>query len=142
MEVPLAHAEHGEQSGLWPLRLRLPLSSTAQPAANFNFHLDFYAQPHATALTDQAPVNDPRLSHVLLPALKMALNGTNLAASTSYSSPILDVLDPSLNGFDDPPIELLEAELPLVDDGQVPLGELVSRVVQACYAEMTEMAET
>ena len=72
----------------------------------------------------------------------MSLNGTNLAASTSYSSPILDVLDPSLNGFDDPPIELLEAELPVVDDGQVPLSELVSRVVQACYAEMTEMAET
>jgi mediator of RNA polymerase II transcription subunit 14 len=72
----------------------------------------------------------------------MSLNGTNLAASTSYSSPILDVLDPSLNGFDEPPIELLEAELPVVEDGQVPLSELVSRVVQACYAEMTEMAET
>ncbi|KAF8256603.1 mediator complex subunit MED14-domain-containing protein [Lactarius quietus] len=72
----------------------------------------------------------------------MSLNGTNLAASTSYSSPILDVLDPALNGFDEPPIELLEAELPVVDDGQVPLSELVSRVVQACYAEMTEMAET
>ncbi|KAH9170124.1 MED14-domain-containing protein [Lactarius sanguifluus] len=72
----------------------------------------------------------------------MSLNGTNLAASTSYPSPILDVLDPSLNGFDEPPIELLEAELPVVDDGQVPLSELVSRVVQACYAEMTEMAET
>jgi mediator of RNA polymerase II transcription subunit 14 len=72
----------------------------------------------------------------------MSPNGTNLAASPSYSSPILDVLDPSLNGFDEPPIELLEAELPVVDDGQVPLGELVERVVQACYAEMTEMAET
>lgn len=72
----------------------------------------------------------------------MSLNGANLAASTSYPSPILDVLDPSLNGFDEPPIELLEAELPAVDDGQVPISELVSRVVQACYAEMTEMAET
>ncbi|KAI0248188.1 mediator complex subunit MED14-domain-containing protein [Lactifluus subvellereus] len=72
----------------------------------------------------------------------MALNGSNLAASTSYSSPILDVLDPTTNGFHDPPIELLEAELPEVDHDQVPLSELVSRVVQACYAEMTEMAET
>jgi mediator of RNA polymerase II transcription subunit 14 len=72
----------------------------------------------------------------------MSLNGTNLAASTSYSSPILDVLDPSLNGFDEPPVELLEAELPVVDGDQVPLNELISRVVQACYAEMTEMAET
>ncbi len=72
----------------------------------------------------------------------MSINGTNLAASTSYSSPILGVLDSSLNGFDESPIELLDAELPAVDDGQVPLNELVSRVVQACYAEMTEMAET
>jgi len=72
----------------------------------------------------------------------MALNGTNLSTPNTYSSPILDVLDPSPNGFDEPPIELLEAELPVVDDGQIPLSELVSRVVQACYAEMTEMAET
>ena len=67
---------------------------------------------------------------------KMALNGSD------YSSPILDILDPTPNGFDEPPIELLEAELPIVDDGQVQLSDLVSRVVQACYAEMTEMAET
>jgi mediator of RNA polymerase II transcription subunit 14 len=63
----------------------------------------------------------------------MALNG-----SISYSSPILDLLDPTPNGFDEPP----ETELPVVDDGQVQLRDLVSRVVQACYAEMTEMAET
>ena len=72
----------------------------------------------------------------------MALNGTSLAPPDSYSSPILEVFDPGPNGFDEPPIELLEAELPLVDDGQVALGDLVSRVVQACYAELTEMAET
>lgn len=64
----------------------------------------------------------------------MALNG-----SISYSSPILDLLDPTPNGFDEPPPE---DELPVVDDGQVQLRDLVSRVVQACYAEMTEMAET
>lgn len=63
----------------------------------------------------------------------MALNG-----SISYPSPVLDLLDPTPNGFDEPP----EAELPVVDDGQVQLRDLVSRVVQACYAEMTEMAET
>ncbi|KAH9963764.1 mediator complex subunit MED14-domain-containing protein [Russula dissimulans] len=72
----------------------------------------------------------------------MAVNGTNLSTPNTYSSPILDLLDPSPNGLDEPPIELLEAELPVVDDGQVPLSELVSRVAQACYAEMTEMAET
>ena len=71
----------------------------------------------------------------------MALNGSVLA-SDSYTSPILEVFDPGPNGFDEPPIELLEAELPVVDDGQVQLGDLVSRVVQACYAELTEMAET
>jgi len=72
----------------------------------------------------------------------MALNGTSLAPPDSYSSLVLEVYDPGSNGFDEPPIELLEAELPLVDDGQVELRDLVSRVVQACYAELTEMAET
>lgn len=81
-----------------------------------------------------APVRLERIILVSLP--KMALNGSD------YSSPILDILDPTPNGFDEPPIELLEAELPVVDDGQVQLSDLVSRVVQACYAEMTEMAET
>jgi hypothetical protein len=44
--------------------------------------------------------------------------------------------------LDGPPLELLEAELPVVDDDQVPLGEVASRVVQACYAELSEIAET
>jgi hypothetical protein len=48
---------------------------------------------------------------------------------------------PQANGFDIT-IETLEAELPVVEDGLMPLGELVSRVVQACYAELTDMAET
>ncbi|KIY53083.1 MED14-domain-containing protein [Fistulina hepatica ATCC 64428] len=39
-------------------------------------------------------------------------------------------------------IQQLEAELPVVHDGQVPLGELVSRVAQAIYAELQELAET
>jgi mediator of RNA polymerase II transcription subunit 14 len=73
----------------------------------------------------------------------MALNGSSLVPPDSYSSPILEAFNPGPNGFDDkPPFELLEAKLPIVDDGQVRLSELVSRVVQACYAELTEMAET
>jgi hypothetical protein len=40
------------------------------------------------------------------------------------------------------PVEELERELPEVYDGQIPLGDLLSRVVQAIYAELTEMAET
>ena len=72
----------------------------------------------------------------------MALNGSSLVPPDSYSSPILEVFEPGPNGFDEPPIELLEDELPKVDDGQVDLSELVSRVVQTCFAELTEMAET
>jgi mediator of RNA polymerase II transcription subunit 14 len=72
----------------------------------------------------------------------MALNGSIHAPPDSYSSPIPDVLDPEPNGYDEPPFELLHVELPVVDDGQVQLSDLVSRVVQACYAELTEMAET
>ena len=41
-----------------------------------------------------------------------------------------------------PSLEELERELPVVMDGQIPLGELVSRLVQAMYAELVEMAET
>ncbi|EEB90529.1 hypothetical protein MPER_11251 [Moniliophthora perniciosa FA553] len=36
----------------------------------------------------------------------------------------------------------LERELPMVLDGQVPLGELLSRVMQTVFAELSEMAET
>ncbi|RXW15427.1 hypothetical protein EST38_g10430 [Candolleomyces aberdarensis] len=39
-------------------------------------------------------------------------------------------------------IEELERELPHVDDGQIDLSDVLSRVVQAIYAELTEMAET
>ncbi|KAF8447165.1 mediator complex subunit MED14-domain-containing protein [Boletus edulis BED1] len=39
-------------------------------------------------------------------------------------------------------LEQLEMELPVVLDGQVPLGELLSRVMQAIYAELSELAET
>lgn len=77
----------------------------------------------------------------------MGLNGTNLLASTSQPAPPLssnfnDNLLPHTNGFEETPVEILERELPVVHDGQVHLGEVMSRVVQACYAELTEMAET
>ncbi|KAJ2931244.1 hypothetical protein H1R20_g5852, partial [Candolleomyces eurysporus] len=39
-------------------------------------------------------------------------------------------------------IEELERELPHVEDGQIDLSDVLSRVVQAIYAELTEMAET
>ncbi|KAG2126062.1 mediator complex subunit MED14-domain-containing protein [Suillus clintonianus] len=39
-------------------------------------------------------------------------------------------------------MEELENELPVVLEGQVPLGDLLSRVAQAIYAELSELAET
>lgn len=39
-------------------------------------------------------------------------------------------------------IDMLETELPVVLDGQVPLGEVITRTVQAVYAELSELAET
>lgn len=47
-----------------------------------------------------------------------------------------------LNGIHKPPLEELERELPFVDDGQIHLGDLLSRVVQATYAELSELSET
>lgn len=51
-----------------------------------------------------------------------------------------------VNGFQgedhEPSQEELESELPVVYDGQVPLGDLLSRVVQGIYAELSELAET
>ncbi|KAH9945691.1 MED14-domain-containing protein [Amylocystis lapponica] len=49
---------------------------------------------------------------------------------------------PHENGFHEPTQEELERELPMVFDGQVPLGELVARMAQSIYAEVTELAET
>ncbi|KAJ7497072.1 mediator complex subunit MED14-domain-containing protein [Mycena latifolia] len=46
------------------------------------------------------------------------------------------------NGFDHPTLQDLEQELPVVYDGQVALGDLLSRVVQSIYAELSELAET
>lgn len=45
-------------------------------------------------------------------------------------------------GTPEPAIEELERELPAVYDGQVPLGDLLSRVMQSIYAELSELAET
>ncbi|KAG7090906.1 hypothetical protein E1B28_009983 [Marasmius oreades] len=47
-----------------------------------------------------------------------------------------------VNGASEPIMEELERELPIVLDGQVPLGDLLSRVMQSIYAELSEMAET
>ena len=51
--------------------------------------------------------------------------------------------DPLIEGHvPNTPIEELEKELPLVLNDQLSLGELVSRVAQSVYAELSELAET
>jgi mediator of RNA polymerase II transcription subunit 14 len=49
---------------------------------------------------------------------------------------------PQPNGLHEHSLEDLERELPVVFDGQVPLGDLLSRVMQSVYAELSELAET
>jgi mediator of RNA polymerase II transcription subunit 14 len=49
---------------------------------------------------------------------------------------------PLMNGAREASLEELERELPMVYDGQVSLGDVLSRVVQAIYAELCELAET
>ncbi|KAJ7668443.1 mediator complex subunit MED14-domain-containing protein [Mycena polygramma] len=46
------------------------------------------------------------------------------------------------NGFGQASLEELEQDLPIVYDGQVMLGDILSRVVQSIYAELSELAET
>lgn len=42
----------------------------------------------------------------------------------------------------EPTLEELERELPDVPDDQIQLGDLLSRVVQSIYAELSELSET
>jgi mediator of RNA polymerase II transcription subunit 14 len=46
------------------------------------------------------------------------------------------------NGVHEDSFDDLERELPVVFDGQASLGDLLSRVVQSIYAELSELAET
>jgi hypothetical protein len=63
--------------------------------------------------------------------------GHQLMADTAQPSPTS-----GLASLGDVSLERLESELPLVYDGQAPLSELLSRVVQTIYTELSEMAET
>ncbi|OBZ68191.1 Mediator of RNA polymerase II transcription subunit 14 [Grifola frondosa] len=63
-------------------------------------------------------------------------------ASSSTSHTQAPDSTPYTNGFHEPTQEELERELPIVNDGQVPLGELISRMAQSIYAELSELAET
>ncbi|CAK5281368.1 unnamed protein product [Mycena citricolor] len=47
-----------------------------------------------------------------------------------------------MDAGEDISVEELERDLPVVYDDQIPLGELLSRVIQNIYAELSELAET
>jgi hypothetical protein len=91
-----------------------------------------------------SPVHVAFLSFFSKPLL-MDLAATNGTSRTSFNmqqqkAEALAVMNGHFE--QEPTLEQLEMELPTVLDGQVPLGELLSRVVQAIYAELSELAET
>jgi len=59
-----------------------------------------------------------------------------------HSSPKLVANHDQYLDISEPTLEELERELPVVYDGQIPLGDLLSRVVQSVYAELLELVET
>ncbi|KAF9268802.1 MED14-domain-containing protein [Marasmius fiardii PR-910] len=72
-------------------------------------------------------------------------NATSSMTVTTPASPTLEsqqVNGMLVNGDNEPTLEELERELPTVLDGQVALGDLLSRVMQTIYTELSEMAET
>lgn len=71
--------------------------------------------------------------------MDVAVNGT----APTPPLPAKPSHEPQVNGFHhEPTMERLEQELPMVFEGQIPLGDLVSRVVQSIYAELVEHADT
>ncbi|KAF8552437.1 MED14-domain-containing protein [Imleria badia] len=77
----------------------------------------------------------------------LATNGTtrgafDLQKQKAEALAVLNGLSGNGHLEQEPTLEQLEMELPVVLDGQVPLGDLLSRVMQAIYAELSELAET
>lgn len=72
-------------------------------------------------------------------------------SSNHFAGPSTQVNMVNGNGHDvgeyaqsarEPSLEELERDLPVVYEGQIPLGELLSRMAQSVYAELQVMAET
>lgn len=70
------------------------------------------------------------------------LNGFH--PSTSHHTPLAHVNghDVTMTGEEEFSMKALEDELEAIEEGVVPIGTLVQRVVQACYAELQELHET
>ena len=65
-----------------------------------------------------------------------------IVVDLQHPSEIAHPHGPHYNSVLGPSLEELEQELPMVYDGQIRLGDLLSRVVQQIYAELSELAET
>jgi mediator of RNA polymerase II transcription subunit 14 len=65
-----------------------------------------------------------------------------IVVDLQHSSEIAHSHGPHYDSVLEPSLEELEQELPMVYDGQIRLGDLLSRVVQQIYAELSELAET
>jgi mediator of RNA polymerase II transcription subunit 14 len=65
-----------------------------------------------------------------------------IVGDLQHSSEISHPHGPHYDSVLEPLLEELERELPMVYDGQIRLGDLLSRVVQQIYAELSELAET
>lgn len=83
--------------------------------------------------------------HIDAHQYKHAIQGVAHASSTM----LMNMHPNGINGHlpihhDDipPTLEELEAELPVVHDDQVPLSQVLSRVVQDIYAELMTLADT
>ncbi|KAL5506965.1 RGR1 [Sanghuangporus vaninii] len=82
--------------------------------------------------------------------METKINGIHASGSSSSSAPSTnghygphlpnEIVPHGVDG--EPSLEELEHELPPVHDGQIPLRELLQRMTQSIYAELTEMAET
>ncbi|KAF8532543.1 mediator complex subunit MED14-domain-containing protein [Gautieria morchelliformis] len=61
---------------------------------------------------------------------------------SSHSGPIVNGINGHLPKQEVPTLEDLESELPVVNNDQIPLSEVLSRVVQDIYAELLTLSDT
>ena len=59
-----------------------------------------------------------------------------------HSGPVVNGINGHLHENEPPTLEELESELPVVNNDQIPLSEVLSRVVQDIYAELMTLADT
>lgn len=68
--------------------------------------------------------------------IPIAMDVADSAESSAYTNGVKQ------EAIDEVSLDILQRELPVVYNDQIPLGDLLQRVMQTIYAELTEMAET